>query len=111
MAEKEWYTVRGIFRWYFKESGETANFEDRILTFRADSFDDALDMAEKEAREYCEEDPKANYKIESLGIWNAYSTQEKTIENGIEVFSQRFDSDLTSEEYIKKYYPKSGELN
>ena len=109
MNEKEWYSVKGLFRWYLKESGETAKFEDRIIRFRADSFEEAIRLAEKEAEQYCKEDPTANFNIESLGIWDACSTAE--VEDGTEVYSQLFHSDLSSKEYIKKYYPKSEERN
>lgn len=107
----EWYAVKGIFRWYMKDTGETARFEDRVTLFKATSFDEAIEMAKKEAIEYCEEYPTANYLIESLGIWETFSLQTEVIEQGEEVFSQLFHSYLDAKDYIQKYYPKSEERN
>ena len=103
---KKWYTVKGLFRWYFKENGETSQFEERIILVQAASFDDALDMAEVEAIEYCEDDPKANFKIESLNKFSAYELMDE-LESGIEVFSKRIDSSLDSATFLKQFHPET----
>lgn len=101
MSNVNWYTVSGLFRWYFKNTGETANFEDRHILIRATNFDEALDKAELEALEYCVDSSRANFSIESLGKHYAYEISEDELENGIEVFSRRFESNLSGDEYIK----------
>lgn len=106
--ETRWYTVKGLFRWYMKETGETAKFEERVVLFRADCSDQAIAMAEKEAVSYCKADQKANFIIENLNIWMGYVLDDEKLENGSEVYSNLTDSDLTAKQYIKKYYPKSG---
>ncbi len=100
---KKWYTVKGLFRWYFKDNGETSQFEERIIIVKATSFDDALDKAEVEAVEYCEDDPKANFRIESLNKFSAYELMDK-IESGIEIFSKRITSSLDSITYLKQFH-------
>ena len=102
-----WYTVKGIFRWYFKENNETELFEERIILVNAKNFDDALDKAENEAAEYCQEDPKANFKIESLKKFYAYEILEKELEAGIELFSNRRKIPLDSDSYLKRFYPET----
>ena len=66
---KDWYSVKGLFRWYFKEGGETERVEERVVLFQAESFDQALDLAEAEGERYCLEDPEANFRIEPIGWW------------------------------------------
>lgn len=107
-SEKTWYAVKGLFRWYFKETGNTANFEERVVVFLASSFDEALDLAEQEAKTYCTEDPSANFRIESINAFMAYLIDEP-ITSGMEVFSRLMDSDLSSERFLRRYYPKCHE--
>lgn len=105
--EPEWYGVKGLFRWYFKESGETASIEERVVLFKADSFDDAIAKAEAEAVDYCVDDASANYKIESMEWWNAFVIGNEMLDSGTEVFSRLVDSSLSSSSFLKRYYPKS----
>ncbi len=100
----KWYTVKGLFRWYFKD-GETSQFEERIILIKASSFDDALDKAEIEAKEYCEEYSKANYSIESLKKFSAFELFDE-IESGTEVFSKKINS-LDSKTYLKQFHPET----
>ncbi len=103
---EKWYTVKGLFRWYFKDGGATSNFEERIILVKAISFDDALDKAEIEAKEYCEEDPEANFRIESLTKFYAYELMDE-IESGIEIFSHRVESTLDPKTWLKKFHPET----
>jgi hypothetical protein len=105
--KKEWYAVKGLYRWYLKESGETLKVEERVLLFDTTSFDTAIDLAEKEAAEYCEEDEQANFLIEPMGWWNAYLIGEEKIESGAEIYSRLMSSSLGPEAFIKRYCPKS----
>ncbi|MET1079025.1 MAG: DUF4288 domain-containing protein, partial [Pseudomonas sp.] len=45
---KEWYSVKGLFRWYMKADGVTDRIEERVVLFEANSFDHALNLAEVE---------------------------------------------------------------
>ncbi|MHA3079089.1 DUF4288 domain-containing protein [Acinetobacter sp. ANC 5502] len=105
--KKDWYTVKGLYRWYLKEDGSTFQVEERIVLFHAESFDHALDLAEAEALTYCEPDDQANFAIESMGWWRAYSIWDEKLENGVEIFSRRSTTELSADAFIKRYYPKS----
>jgi len=103
---QEWYSVKGLFRWYFKSNGKTDRIEERILLFKARDFDEALDLAEHEAKKYCAPDRKANFRIEPVGWWHAYWISEKP-QSGIEIFSRRCETTLSAKSFVSRYYPKS----
>jgi len=107
---ESWYTVKGLFRWYLKASGTTDRIEERIVLFRARSFDHALDMAEREAKKYCAPDRKANFRIEPVGWWYAYALNQRP-SSGAEVFSRRSITSLSSESFVRRYYPESHRAN
>lgn len=103
---KEWYSVKGLYRWYMKANGQTDQIEERIVLFEAESFDHALDLAEAEAITYCAPDEGANFLIEPVGWWRAYWIGALP-GNGVEVFSRGAKTDLESTSFVKRYYPKS----
>jgi len=105
-----WYTVKGLFRWYLKASGKTDRVEERIVLFKARSFDHALDMAEREAKKYCAPDRKATFRIEPIGWWYAYSLSESLV-SGTEVFSRRCTTSLNAKAFVRRYYPASHRAN
>lgn len=102
----EWYSVKGLFRWYIKVDGTTDRIEERVVLFEAESFDHALDLAEAESAQYCTNDEQANYSIEPTGWWYAYWLGA-TPGSGIEVFSRSAQTRLDSQAFIRRYYPKS----
>lgn len=108
-SQTEWYAVKGLFKWYFKETGATANVEERIVIFLAKSFDHALELAEVEAVDYCTGDEETNYRIEAMGWWNAYRIGEARFASGVEVYSRLMETQLSGESFIKRYFPKSHE--
>ena|ERR1700722_5106820 len=103
---KDWYSVKGLFRWFFKANGRTDLVEERVVLFLANDFDDALDRAEQEAKTYCRTDRKANFRIEPIGWWHAYRLDEKP-SSGVEVFSRRSSTPLSGNAFVKRYYPRS----
>jgi hypothetical protein len=103
---KEWYSVKGLFRWYMKVDSATDRIEERVVLFEAESFEHALDLAELEAAQYCANDEQANYCIEPTGWWHAYWLGA-TPASGIEVFSRSARTELSSQAFIRRYYPKS----
>lgn len=104
--KREWYAVKGLFRWYFKSDGTTDSVEERVVLFLAASFDDAIALAETEASEYCAEDPAANFRIEPVGWWNAYWIGEEP-KSGVEVYSRLCSTELSSDAFVRRYYPRS----
>ena len=103
---KEWYSVKGLFRWYMKKDGSTDRMEERVVLFEACSFDEALDLAETEAQSYCEPDETANFAIEPVGWWEAYQIGENPA-SGVEIFSRLARTRLESKAFVRRYYPKS----
>jgi hypothetical protein len=106
--KREWYGVKGLFRWYFKSDGSTDSVEERVVLFRAMSFDEAISMAEDEAKTYCKNDRRANFRIEALGWWDAYLVGEEP-KSGVEVFSRLCNTELDGEAFVRRYYPKGHE--
>lgn len=100
---EHWYTVKGLFRWYFKSDGKTHLYEERVVLFKATNFDEALNKAEIEAIEYCEEDKEANFMVENLNRFTAHKILDK-LDEGVELLSSRKESNLNKMEYIEKYY-------
>ena len=89
-----------------KNDGLTHQIEERVVLFEAESFDEALDLAEEEAKFYCQPDEQANFSIEPVGWWQAYWVGESPA-NGVEVYSRRAKTSLSSQAFVKRYYPKS----
>jgi hypothetical protein len=103
---KEWYAVKGLFRWHSKSNDETEWIEERVVLFRTDSFEGALKLAKKEAKIYCKPDRKANFKIGPIGWWDVRLMFDPP-GAGIEVFSRRCVTKLSGDAFVKRYYPAS----
>ena len=97
---KEWYSVRCIFHHpkRNKEEGEFL-YEERILLWEAASLDQAIEMAELEAKEY---EKVANCIY--CGLAQGYYTYIDKPESGAEVFSLMREDDLSAEEYLDFYF-------
>lgn len=105
MDVMEWYSVRSIFRADVVEEGQPRRvFEERVVVFRAASFEDALAKGEAEARRYCEGSTQACM----LDHLVAFSLQEREINEGTEVWSCLRDLDLTDEAYLERFYEGEG---
>ncbi|MCX6628631.1 MAG: DUF4288 domain-containing protein [Candidatus Solibacter sp.] len=104
MAKKRklsWYGVRTLFRFVAVGKPKVTDrhfdatstlVEDRVVLFRADTFDSAIKHAEAEAREYCNRTRYVNIygqsvQLKSLGVANAYSLYEDEPSAGCEVYS------------------------
>jgi hypothetical protein len=95
--EPEWYSVRCVFAW---PSWEGQPFEERITLWRAVSLDEAIELAEREAQRYAEENG-----VEFLRLSQAYALGPGTdIDSGTEVFSLLRDSDLPAQTYIDTFF-------
>ncbi len=97
----EWYGVRCLFQWTHAEG---TPFEERITLWRADSLDAAIELAEREAREYAEDND-----LTYLRFSQAYATGETEITAGAEVFSLLRDSSLPAAEYLDTHFDTGGE--
>lgn len=105
----ELYAVKGLFRWYLKETDETTDVEERIVLIKADGLDEAISLAEQEAMIYCAEDATANFAIEPLGWWDAYLIGSDPLSEGTEIYSRLTITSLSGNDFLRKYYPPKGE--
>ena len=86
-----WYSARCIFRHTgFQSVGGVACYEERISLFRAESFEEAIRKAGKEAWAYASE----SCQVEYLGYLDVYHLFEEVINDGTEVFSLMRTSEL-----------------
>ena len=94
-----WYAVKTLYRTFtdgFAENPDAAYreeidmLEERVVLFRAESFDDAIEQAEREAREYARVEQTNVYEqricIDYLEACDAYMLGESPSES-VEVFS------------------------
>ncbi len=93
-AGTECFSVRVILRYPLRST-----FEERITLWRAESEDVAIDLALAEADEYA-----ADLGMESLGLAQSYRLADDPAEPGAEVFSLFRDSDLSSGEYLARFF-------
>jgi hypothetical protein len=76
-------------------------YEERITLWRADSFDEAIAMAEEEARRYAEDDREQPFTY--LGLAQAYRAYEGP-RHGAEVFSLMRESDHEPDDYLDTFF-------
>jgi hypothetical protein len=88
----EWFGVRCVF------ADPEGTYEERVTLWQADSFDEAVLLAESEATEYA-----ADVGSVFLGFAQAYVMAEPP-GNGVEVFSLLRDSDLDPDEYLDRFF-------
>lgn len=102
--EEQWYSVRCIFKHQRRRDMTKRNlYEERITIWRAKSFEEAIEKAEIEAKEYA--DPDAEY----TGLAQAYNLIEETLQNGVEVFSLMHESNYTPKKYLDIYFDNGSE--
>ena len=89
-----WYGVRCVLKWR-----NHPDYEERITVWRAESIDDAIELAEREAETYA-----ADIGFDYLGLAQAYETRYSHIEDGSEIFSSIRTSSLAADDYIKQFF-------
>jgi hypothetical protein len=95
-----WFSVRCVFRHKKRADMTKYNlYEERITLWRADSFDKAIEYAEKEAVEYA-----MDSECEYIGLAQAYHLYDDTIGNGSEIFSLMREHNYTPKKYLDRYF-------
>jgi hypothetical protein len=79
-------------------------YEERILLWKAESLDQAIEMAEKEAKEY-----EKNTNCVYIGLTQGYHTYIDQPKSGSKVFSLMREDDLPADEYLDLYFDTGGE--
>jgi hypothetical protein len=87
--------VRCIFR---SESAEASSYEERLTLWQADNLDEAIVLAEGEARQYA-----TTLDVEYLGLAQAYSLSGSPA-SGTEVYSLIRESDLGPDDYLDQFF-------
>ena len=107
MEDKLWFGARTV---YLVEESDPNNtnsknlYEERVVIITANSFDDAIAKAEKEAESYA-----SGTDMTYLGSVNVYKLVEDVIEDGTEVYSLMRDSELESNDYLDRFFDTGSE--
>lgn len=103
-----WYGVKCLFLHKdLKLRNGKNNYEERVLLVRANNFDEAIEKAEKEATEYCND---LGGEVEYLKFCNAFHIYESTITDKTEIYSLITKSDLSKTDFINTHHDTEGEL-
>lgn len=82
-------------------------FEERVTLWRAESFEQAVALAEVEAQQYAE-DVEGQY----LGLAQAFHLASgPDLEQGVEAFSLIRASDLDPDDYLDRYFDTGNEFD
>jgi len=94
-----WYGVKCIFQFSIpaEAPGHTI-YEERVTIWSAPSFDEAIEKAEAEAREYAGEDGQY------LGYCVAFEMSDDPSAEGAEVYSLMREDPRKPEEYLDRFY-------
>lgn len=90
-----WYSVKSVFK-----HTNLKSYEERIVIFLAKDIDEARSKGTEEANEYVE----SVGQIEFLKIIDIFHLFDEKIKDGIEVFSQITDSELSVDKFIERHY-------
>lgn len=104
---KDWYAARSVFRHgALKGTARRKHvYEERIVLLRAGSDNEAIKLAEREARRYAGLDAGITY----LNYVETYHLFEASIRNGSEVFSLLRSSNRSADRFLSRYYDDGSE--
>jgi hypothetical protein len=105
MQAEDWYSVSSTFRQDTTEDGKPRrSFEERVVLFRATSFEAALTKGEAEAKRYA-----ASLRDgRMLDHIVAYHIHDDELREGDEIWSCVRDLDISDEDFVRRVY--DGEL-
>lgn len=95
-----WYAVRTVYQFGTKSDG-TNIFEERVVVFEADSFDDALSKADAESRKYEQDNGFVAHEDQM-----AYQQDGDRLIDGYEVWSQLFEARSSLSEFYSERYAR-----
>ncbi len=93
-----WYATRSIYHFGVKENGVNT-FEERIVSFKADDFDEANYKAAKESKEYA--------NLNGFDVHDEQLTYEQDGEplvDGYEIWSELYESTKSLDDFYKERY-------
>ena len=98
-----WFSVRCILA--FTDGGTTL-YEERVTLWRGSCFEEAIERAERDAREYVD-----GLGGKYVGLAQAYHLADDHLEDGSEVFSMMRESELPPDAYITRFFDTGRENN
>lgn len=101
--DNEFYSVRCIFK-HKNLSGEFL-YEERITIFETSSFEEAMIMAENEAKKYADE-----IGCIYTGLAQSFHLITNEIKNGSEVFSLMRKSEKNTKDYLDSFFDTGNEI-
>lgn len=103
--KEPWYAARCVFRHYKVTPIHDCKYvyEERIILVRAEDMEQAIRIAEKEAREYAAKDS------EYLGYVNIFHLFESIVDHKMEVYSLMRSSDLEADDYLDHFFDSGNE--
>jgi hypothetical protein len=93
-----WYAIRTVYAFKVKDDG-THVFEERVVVFEAQSWDQAIDKARIEADIYAAENAFEMHPEQA-----GYEQDGGTLIDGYEVWSELFESRLALDEFYARRY-------
>jgi hypothetical protein len=95
------FSVRAILRWSPRPEQQKSHlYEERITLWNAESLEQAIDLAEREAKEYAGTDAECLDLFQGFWLFDAPTLPSQ----GIEVFSLLRESDLEPKAYIDTFF-------
>jgi hypothetical protein len=95
-----WFSIRSVYLFGRKADGANV-FEERIVSFKAESADDALNKAAVESERYA-----SAHKMEAFPEREAYEQDGDPLIDGYEVWSVLFESRETLAEFYDRHYKR-----
>lgn len=104
----EWYSCKCIFRHdnVSPKKGKKV-YEERVVLLRARSFDEAIELGEKEAEEYTQSLDGVKY----MGFINVYHLFDKRMRHKAEVYSIMRENKMSKKEFLDRYYDDGTECS
>lgn len=100
MNDEPWYGAKCVFRHSDLKNESGGMYEERVILLKAESGDEAIERAEKEANEYAQNLEGCSY----LGYVNVFHIYDETIGDRTEVYSLMRSSKLSDEQYLDSFY-------
>ena len=98
-----WYAIRTVYYWGQRSDGKNV-FEERVVAFSGMSHDEAFEKARQEATAYSNERRNIQYEIHP--DQSAYELDEANWVDGLEVWSEMYESGESLQEFYENRYRK-----
>jgi hypothetical protein len=100
-----WFGAKCIFLHTRTQRAAEQFYEERVILVRANSFDEAIQKAEEEAKNYCQDLEGCSY----TGYVNVFHIYDEQMGDGSEIYSLMRSSDLGIEEYLDHFFATGAE--